>query len=212
MGSENSSAETRLCAQKLAEQIGRYLLKTLTFNLGFNIFILIILKLLIHFFIFLLYHSAFYVLFYSYHLTIGIDLAVKAVLGIFTSVTSRTPKFGTRGGSPRESLALQNIQARLRMVLSYLFAQLMLWVRNRSGGLLVLGSANVDEALRGYMTKYDCSSADVNPIGGISKTDLKKFLVYARRKYVYSFTNLNTPYLFALIFFVDFRCLFWMIF
>ena len=28
--------------------------------------------------------------------------------------------------------------------------------------LLVLGSANVDEALRGYMTKYDCSSADLN--------------------------------------------------
>lgn len=66
------------------------------------------------------------------------------------------------------------------MVLSYLFAQLMLWVRGRPGGLLVLGSANVDEALRGYMTKYDCSSADVNPIGGISKTDLKKFLLYAK--------------------------------
>ena len=33
--------------------------------------------------------------------------------------------------------------------------------------------------LRGYMTKYDCSSADVNPIGGISKLDLKKFLRWA---------------------------------
>ena len=30
------------------------------------------------------------------------------------------------------------------------------------------GSANVDEALRGYYTKYDCSAADVNPIGGAS--------------------------------------------
>ena len=59
------------------------------------------------------------------------------------------------------------------MVLAYLFAQLTLWVRDRPGGLLVLGSANVDEALRGYMTKYDCSSADINPIGGVSKTDLK---------------------------------------
>lgn len=69
------------------------------------------------------------------------------------------------------------------MVLSYLFAQLMLWVRNRPGGLLVLGSANVDESLRGYMTKYDCSSADINPIGGISKTDLKSFLGYARDEF-----------------------------
>ena len=61
------------------------------------------------------------------------------------------------------------------MVLSYLFAQLLPWVRGKSGGLLVLGSANVDErrvlvwpaglkkltvffSLRGYLTKYDCSS------------------------------------------------------
>ena len=44
-----------------------------------------------------------------------------------------------------------------------------------TGSLLVLGSANVDESLRGYMTKYDCSSADINPIGGISKKDLRSF-------------------------------------
>ena len=59
----------------------------------------------------------------------------------------------------------------------------MLWVRERPGGLLVLGSANVDEALRGYYTKYDCSSADVNPIGGISKGDLRKFLGLARERF-----------------------------
>ena len=64
---------------------------------------------------------------------------------------------------------------RVRMVLSFLFATLA-WVRGKSGFLLVLGSANVDEGLRGYMTKYDCSSADVNPIGGISKADLRAFL------------------------------------
>ena len=41
------------------------------------------------------------------------------------------------------------------------------WSRSpcRNGFLLVLGSANVDEGLRGYLTKYDCSSADINPIG-----------------------------------------------
>ena len=109
-----------------------------------------------------------------------IDAAVSAVLNIFTAVTGLIPKFRVDGGSLRENLALQNVQARMRMILSYLFAQLMLWARGRSGGLLVLGSANVDESLRGYLTKYDCSSADVNPIGGISKTDLKRFLSYAR--------------------------------
>jgi NAD+ synthase (glutamine-hydrolysing) len=69
------------------------------------------------------------------------------------------------------------------MVLAYMFAQLLPWVRGKSGGLLVLGSANVDESLRGYFTKYDCSSADLNPIGGISKTDLKAFIAYARDEF-----------------------------
>lgn len=91
-------------------------------------------------------------------------------------VAGRTPKFSSHGGSTAENLALQNIQARLRMVIAFLFAQLTLWVRGRLGFLLVLGSANVDELLRGYLTKYDCSSADINPIGGISKTDLRAFL------------------------------------
>lgn len=67
------------------------------------------------------------------------------------------------------------------MVMAYLFAQLTPWVRGRRGFLLVLGSANVDEALRGYMTKYDCSSADLNPIGSISKGDLKKLLGWAAK-------------------------------
>lgn len=49
------------------------------------------------------------------------------------------------GGESRENLALQNIQARLRMLMSYMFAQLLPWVRSRPGSLLVLGSANVDE-------------------------------------------------------------------
>ena len=116
-------------------------------------------------------------------MTLAIDAAVSAALNIFTVVTGLVPKFRVDGGSLRENLALQNVQARMRMVLSYLLAQLMLWARGRSGGLLVLGSANVDESLRGYLTKYDCSSADVNPIGGISKADLKRFLSYARSEY-----------------------------
>lgn len=42
-------------------------------------------------------------------------------------------------------LIVLHLQARLRMVLSYMFAQLLPWVRGKTGGLLVLGSANVDE-------------------------------------------------------------------
>lgn len=57
------------------------------------------------------------------------------------------------GGSNIENLGLQNIQARIRMVLAFMLASLMPWVHNKAGFYLVLGSANVDEALRGYLTK-----------------------------------------------------------
>ena len=115
----------------------------------------------------------------SYHLDINMDGLVSALQSLFTRITHRKPKFKVEGGSYQENQALQNIQARLRMVLSYLFAQMMPWVRNREGTLLVLGTGNVDEALRGYLTKYDCSSGDINPIGGISKLDLRRFLKWA---------------------------------
>ena len=57
------------------------------------------------------------------------------------------------GGSDTENLGLQNIQARIRMVLAFMMASLMPWVHNKSGFYLVLGSSNVDEGLRGYLTK-----------------------------------------------------------
>lgn len=113
---------------------------------------------------------------HSFHSTIFFDDVVRSVLNVFTLISGKAPRFLSQGGTMAEDLALQNIQARLRMVLSYLCAQLFPWVRGNRGFLLVLGSANVDEALRGYMTKYDCSSADINPIGGMSKGDLKKML------------------------------------
>ena len=115
---------------------------------------------------------------------VKIDTMVRAVLQVFTLTTGKTPSFAVNGGTMAQDLALQNIQARLRMVTAYLFAQLVPWVRGRrSGFLLVLGSANVDEGLRGYMTKYDCSSADLNPIGAISKNDLKRMLLWASTLY-----------------------------
>ncbi|GAB1301944.1 Glutamine-dependent NAD(+) synthetase [Apodemus speciosus] len=183
MASENSSQETHSRATKLAQVIG------------------------------------------SYHISLSIDTVVKAVLGIFSLVTRKLPQFSAHGGSSRENLALQNVQARIRMVLAYLFAQLSLWSRGARGSLLVLGSANVDESfptflgvtagsiltapcgrgsliltpsdeacgclstppcnpgLLGYLTKYDCSSADINPIGGISKTDLRAFVQFCAERF-----------------------------
>lgn len=90
----------------------------------------------------------------AYHIDLNIDTVVKALTTLFTTVTSVVPRFKVHGGSQTENLALQNIQARLRMVVAYMFAQMLPFVRKRNGtgGLLVLGSANVDECLRGYLT------------------------------------------------------------
>lgn len=82
----------------------------------------------------------------SYHLNMDIDRIVSAVVAVFHACTGLIPKFRSHGGTNAENLALQNVQARLRMVLSYFTAQLLLQVRSKSGSLLVLGSSNVDEA------------------------------------------------------------------
>jgi len=119
----------------------------------------------------------------AHHLNLNMDGIVAAMITLFTTVTKKVPNFLSKGGTSAEDLALQNIQARLRMVTAYFLAQLVPWVRGKSGFLLVLGSSNVDESLRGYMTKYDCSSADLNPIGSISKTDLKRMLIYFSKDY-----------------------------
>merc|ERR1740116_657861 len=125
------------------------------------------------------------------HTSILIDDITSAVQSTFQNVVVHSDKISKEAvktnpqmdGSWMENIALQNIQARSRMVMSYFLAQLMPWATDgdtsRGGQLLVLGSANVDEALRGYYTKYDCSAADINPIGGINKRDLKSFLEWA---------------------------------
>ncbi|KAG6781205.1 hypothetical protein POTOM_014096 [Populus tomentosa] len=115
----------------------------------------------------------------SWHLDVSIDGVVSALLSLFQTLTGKRPRYKVDGGSNIENLGLQNIQARIRMVLAFMLASLLPWVHSKPGFYLVLGSSNVDEGLRGYLTKYDCSSADINPIGSISKQDLRAFLRWA---------------------------------
>ncbi|KAK1760902.1 hypothetical protein QBC47DRAFT_368530 [Echria macrotheca] len=124
----------------------------------------------------------------SYHVNLDIDDVYEAQKNLITATTSFEPKFKVEGGTNQENLTLQCLQARIRMVTAYEFGQILPTARGRPGGgsLLVLGSANVGESLRGYLTKYDCSSADINPIGSIDKADLKRFIAWAE-------TNFDLP-------------------
>ena len=66
------------------------------------------------------------------------------------------PHFQSQGGDYAQDIQLQNIQARVRMVLSYMLAGLVPWTRKKKGSfLLVLSSGNLDEMITGYLTKYD---------------------------------------------------------
>lgn len=97
----------------------------------------------------------------SYHINTDIDDIYNAQRNLIINTLDFEPHFKVQGGTVAENLTLQNIQARSRMVTAYSFAQILPTSRKRPGGgsLLVLGSANVGESLRGYLTKYDCSSA-----------------------------------------------------
>ncbi|GKV39974.1 hypothetical protein SLEP1_g47660 [Rubroshorea leprosula] len=122
----------------------------------------------------------------SWHLDVCIDSVVSALLSLFQALTGKRLRYKVDGGSNIENLGLQNIQARIRMVLAFMLASLLPWVHNKPGFYLVLGSSNVDEGLCGYLTKYDCSSADINPVGSISKQDLRMFLQWAAINLGYS--------------------------
>ncbi|XP_057513148.1 glutamine-dependent NAD(+) synthetase-like isoform X2 [Actinidia eriantha] len=115
----------------------------------------------------------------SWHLDVCRDGVIAALLSLFQRLTGKRPHYKVDGGSNIENLGLQNIQAQIRMVLAFMLTSFVPWVHNKPGFYLVLGSSNVDEGLRGYLTKYDCSSADINPIGSISKQDLCRFLRWA---------------------------------
>ena len=140
----------------------------------------------------------------AYHINLDIDKVYEAQKNLIgQALDGFEPRFAVDGGTKTENLVLQNIQARTRMVTSYEFAQILPTTRGSSGSLLVLASANVGEALRGYLTKYgeypdldgqsyeeiplirlqDCSSGDVNPIGAIDKQDLVRLIAWAEVEY-----------------------------
>ncbi|ODA77736.1 hypothetical protein RJ55_06338 [Drechmeria coniospora] len=122
----------------------------------------------------------------AWHLSIPIDNIVESYHSLIKTALHFTPHYAVEGGTQAENLALQNLQARNRMVVQYTLAQLVTTARKlpRAGSaLLVLTSGNVDEALRGYVTKYDASSGDIAPLGSISKNDAKQFQAWAREQW-----------------------------
>ncbi|KDP25253.1 hypothetical protein JCGZ_20409 [Jatropha curcas] len=122
----------------------------------------------------------------SRHLDVSVDSVVSALLSVFQTVTGKKPRNKVDGGSDAENRGLKNIQARTRMTLASTLASLLPWVHNKSGFFLVLSSSSVDEQLSGQLTKYGCSSGDINPIGSFNKKDIQAFLRWAATNLGYS--------------------------
>jgi NAD+ synthase len=66
---------------------------------------------------------------------------------------------------PKDKQSGGNISARLRMALLYHFAGI--------GNLLVLGTSDKSELLIGYFTKFGDGGADILPLGGLYKGQVK---------------------------------------
>jgi NAD+ synthase (glutamine-hydrolysing) len=96
-------------------------------------------------------------------------------------------KFKNQEGNWMEDLTLQNLQARLRLVSSYLCAQTLQAKGLSKKFFLVVGTGNCSEMNRGYFTKYDNSSGDINFIGDLSKGEIFNLIRYYSREGAFYF-------------------------
>jgi NAD+ synthase (glutamine-hydrolysing) len=120
----------------------------------------------------------------SSHVEGCIDDVYNSYIETFMEFTnSPKPKFFIEGGTEQEDAGLQSLQSRIRMVISYISGQLLNFSKDRKGFLIVLGSTSLEENLVGYHAKYGTSSGDINPIGCISKVDLRKLLSSYTKEY-----------------------------
>lgn len=67
---------------------------------------------------------------------------------------------------PKSRVADGNVKARLRMIMLYYYAN--------AQGRIVAGSGDRSELLIGYFTKYGDGGADILPIGGLFKTQVRE--------------------------------------
>lgn len=97
---------------------------------------------------------------------VGADFTCMSLQDVYSNFRNL---LAPTGSDDTVTILDQNLQARLRMTATYYLS---------GGNRIVLATGNVDEGIMGYLTKYDCSSADINPIGGMCKDDLKSYLRY----------------------------------
>lgn len=116
----------------------------------------------------------------STHHRLEIDKMTALMKDSFRSLTGKSPKPFSHGGSQTEEYALLKMQGQLRKLASHFCASLFLWSQGRSGELVVLDYANIDKNL---IRQYTYPSSDINPIGGMTFSDLKRMMIFVSKSF-----------------------------
>ena len=98
-------------------------------------------------------------------------LKISEMLGVTCDIIDITPVIQTIYSSlsnynPRDLISAGNVKARARMIIAYYYANRL--------NKMVIGSSNKSELLTGYFTKYGDGAADLFPIGGLYKTQVRQ--------------------------------------
>jgi len=92
----------------------------------------------------------------------SISIEINDILDSFMESAASLHKDADKS---RSSMALANTKARIRMALLYYYAN--------ANNAIVLGTADRSEAYLGYATKFGDAAADIMPIAGLWKTEVR---------------------------------------
>jgi NAD+ synthase len=81
------------------------------------------------------------------------------------NIKSICDEFESKIGEPLIELSKINIRPRVRMTILYSVAQ--------TNKMFVIGTGNLDERLLGYFTKWGDGACDLNPLGLLTKKEVK---------------------------------------
>lgn len=117
-------------------------------------------------------------------LKVNINEIYEKIKTIFEKSLDISTDFTYQNDKPTgENIALQSLQARIRLVCTYFSSQLLPRKYNLSSFLLNFATGNLSEVVRGYYSQYDNSSGDINIIGSLTKTDVWSILQFLEQKY-----------------------------
>ena len=116
----------------------------------------------------------------------GVELFHFGIHGVFDQFKATAEEclgvateFNVENGKPTtESIVLQSLQARTRLVSTYLVAQLVPKKFALKSYLLTLATGNLSEVVTGYYSKYDNSCGDIALLGSLTKSDVWELLMY----------------------------------